>query len=54
MEFLKSVSKEMNKVSWLSKKEVLGQFLMIHIIGIIIIFYFGVIDFGVRVIKNIF
>lgn len=54
MQFLKDVSKEMSKVSWLSKKEVRDQFLAIHVLGFIILFYFFGIDLIVNLIKNLF
>lgn len=54
MGFIKDVKKELDKVHWLSKKEVLGQFLAIHVIGFMIILYFGVLDLIVNGMKYIF
>lgn len=54
MNFLNSVSKEIRKMSWLSKKEVWGQFLAIHVIAGAILIYFTGIDFIVNGIKNLF
>lgn len=52
--FFKDVTTEMRKMSWLSKKEVWGQLIAIHLIAGAIIAYFFGIDFVVNGIKNIF
>lgn len=54
MNFLKSVKSEIGKMSWLSKKEVWGQFLAVHVIAGAILIYFIGIDFVVSGIKNLF
>ena len=54
MSFLKDVLSEVRKVSWLKKKEVLSQFFIVHVVAIVIILYFGVIDIAVNTLSGFF
>lgn len=51
MRFLVDVMNEVKKVTWLSSKEVFERFYKLGILLVIVLMYFGVIDFLVGLVK---
>ena len=45
-DYFAGVKKEMKKVSWLSKNEILGSTLVVGIFSIIVALFLFVVDFG--------
>jgi len=45
-DYFEGVKKEMNKVSWLSKHEILGSTFVVGIFSIIVALFLFVVDFG--------
>lgn len=54
LKFLKGVTSELSKVKWLKKKEILNLFIVVNVISILMIAYFGLIDFAIYGINMIF
>ena len=45
-DYFEGVKKEMNKVSWLSKHEILGSTFVVGVFSIIVALFLFVVDFG--------
>ena len=45
-DYFEGVKKEMNKVSWLSKHEILGSTFVVGIFSIIVALFLFIVDFG--------
>jgi len=52
MGFIKKVSQEVGKVTWLSSKEVWLQLLFVVLFSALLLGYFGIIDYVVVTIKD--
>lgn len=50
---MRETKKEMKKVKWLKRKEIAEQFIIINVISILTLTYFGAIDFVIMMTKNL-
>jgi len=52
-DYFEGVKKEMNKVSWLSKHEILGSTFVVGIFSIIVALFLFVVDFGLTEVMTV-
>ena len=52
-DYFEGVKKEMNKVSWLSKHEMLGSTFVVGIFSIIVALFLFVVDFGLTEVMTV-